>query len=98
MKDCNSLSEEERHRRRMFGSHMTSIDIFTDFIYPDIKEKLNNYIWVDLYAGGGNLILPILKHINRENREEFFRNNIYLFDIQKKMVQECIRNAQFYGI
>ncbi|MEJ2295136.1 MAG: SAM-dependent DNA methyltransferase [Candidatus Lokiarchaeota archaeon] len=98
MKDSNSLSEEERHRRRVFGSHMTSIDIFTDFIYPEIKEKLNKYIWVDLYAGEGNLILPILNYINRENREVFFRNNIYMFDIQKKMVQNCIRNAQSYGI
>jgi type I restriction-modification system DNA methylase subunit len=53
---------------------------------------------VDLFAGEGNLILPILKHIPYEKREDYFKNHIFLFDIQESMVQKCIENAQFYGI
>ena len=84
--------------RRKYGIHLTSKDIFNKYIYPEIKNLLKNYIWVDLYAGEGNLILPILKYISKEERENFFLKHIYLFDTQKKMVDRCIRNAESYGI
>jgi hypothetical protein len=97
MANYNSL-DDEKSRRRTLGTHMTSIDIFSEFIYPEVKEKLQCYIWVDLYAGEGNLILPLLNAIDIEKREDFFREHIYLFDIQKKMVTNCIKNAKEYGI
>jgi len=50
-------------KRREFGAHMTSIDVFKKFIFPEIKNILYNYTWVDLFAGEGNLILPILDEI-----------------------------------
>lgn len=88
----------EKTNRRSLGVHITSIDIFQDYIFPEIKDKLKDYIWVDLFAGEGNLILPILKTISPEERVEFFKNHIYLFDIQPDMVQKCLKNAEVYNI
>ncbi|MFX1356391.1 MAG: N-6 DNA methylase [Promethearchaeota archaeon] len=84
--------------RRTYGLHLTSIDIFNKYIFPEIKHKLLNYLWIDLYAGEGNLILPILEQINKEERIKFFRNHIFLSDSQEKMVKKCIRAAERYGI
>ncbi|MFW9946770.1 MAG: N-6 DNA methylase [Candidatus Odinarchaeota archaeon] len=92
------IGSQEIRNRRKFGMHLTSKDIFYKYIYPEIKQVLNNYIWVDLYAGEGNLILPILDFITPNARENFFLNHIFLFDIQKEMVNKCIKNAESYGI
>jgi len=78
--------------RRKFGAHLTSIDIFEEHILPKIENTLDNYIWVDLYCGEGNLILPILKKIPLEKRNSFFEKNIFLFDVQKDMVEKAINN------
>ena len=43
--------KREKSIKRKFGSHLTSIDIFNQFILPDIKKLLLDYIWIDLYAG-----------------------------------------------
>ena len=52
----------EKSNKRMYGSHLTSTDIFQEYILPDIKPILKDYTWIDLYAGEGNLILPILTY------------------------------------
>jgi hypothetical protein len=95
----NKIEElsENKHRRSL-GFHLTSRDIFLKYIFPEIKEKLWEYLWIDLYAGEGNLILPILDSISSENRIRFFKEHIFLFDIQPQMVQKCITNANNYGI
>lgn len=87
-----------KNHRRTLGVHLTSTNIFLEYIFPEIKDKIYNYIWVDLYAGKGNLVLPILKYIPSEERINFFQNHIYLFDIQPKMVENCIKNAESFGI
>ena len=92
------MDSQEIRNRRKFGMHLTSKDIFYKYIYPEIKQDLKNYIWVDLYAGEGNLILPILNFISQNERNDFFLNHIFLFDIQKEMVNRCIKNAESYGI
>jgi type I restriction-modification system DNA methylase subunit len=84
--------------KRVYGQHFTPLKIFYEFILPEIKDQIYNYIWVDLFAGEGNLILPILDLIPENRRVEFFKNHIFLFDIQKEMVQKCISNAMRYGI
>ncbi|MFW9952084.1 MAG: N-6 DNA methylase [Candidatus Thorarchaeota archaeon] len=89
---------KEKMYRRKFGSHITSAEIFEKFIFPEIKHSLDKYLWVDLFAGEGNLILPILKHISLEKREDFFKNQIFLFDVQEDMVKKCVENAQLYSI
>lgn len=85
-------------KRREFGAHLTSIDIFKKFIFPKIKNILHKYTWIDLFGGEGNLILPILDAIPKSKRTEFFQNHILLFDIQKEMIEKAIENAKSYGI
>ncbi|BAB59862.1 TVG0727696 [Thermoplasma volcanium GSS1] len=85
-------------KRRTLGEHLTSVNIFKEYILPKIKDKINCYTWVDLFAGEGNLILPILDLVPEEKRIEFFRDNIFLFDIQKEMVERAIKNAESYRI
>ncbi len=84
--------------RRSLGVHLTSRDIFIKYIFPDIQDKLWAYTWIDLFAGQGNLILPILNSIPLEKRIQFFIDHIYLCDIQPVMVKNCIINAKNYGI
>lgn len=93
-----SLFFNEKAKRRKFGLHLTSVDIFYRYIFPEIKSILEDYLWVDLYAGDGNLILPILDKIHSDKRESFFQKHIYLFDVQIEMVKKCIENAGKYGI
>ncbi len=89
---------EEKAKRRKYGQHLTSLDIFNKYILPEIENLLKNYLWVDLYAGEGNLILPILKEIQPDERETFFKDHIFLADIHEEMVNKCISNAESYGI
>ena len=93
---ATSISVEKT--RREFGAHLTSVDIFKKFIFPEIKNILHKYVWIDLFCGEGNLILPILEAIPEREREKFFKDHIFLFDIQKEMVEKSIKNAQKYGI
>ncbi len=88
----------EKLNRRTLGVHLTSTDIFRVYIFPEIKQNLKNYIWVDLFAGEGNLILPILEAIPVNERTNFFRDHMYLFDVQFEMVKKCIDNAEKYAI
>jgi len=90
--------KESNHRRRTFGEHFTSTDIFKEYILPYIRDNLYKYIWVDLYAGEGNLILPILNLIPKSERCEFFKQRIFLFDIQRNNTREAIEKAIFYGV
>lgn len=87
-----------RTSRRTLGEHLTSTDTFLEYIYPDIEPILYDHIWVDLYCGEGNLILPILESISEEKRIDFFSKHIFLYDIQKEMVDKSIERAVFYGI
>lgn len=87
-----------KNTRREFGAHLTSINIFKQFIFPVIKDILYKYTWIDLFCGEGNLILPILEAIPKKKRAIFFEDHIFLFDIQKKMIEKSIKNARKYGI
>ncbi|MFX1400391.1 MAG: SAM-dependent DNA methyltransferase [Promethearchaeota archaeon] len=89
---------QEINKRRKFGIHLTSEEIFHKYIYPEIEHLLKGYIWVDLYAGEGNLILPILHYIHPKERQEFFSSHLFLFDVQEEMVEKSVNNAQSYGI
>ena len=93
-----TTSIDIQQNRRQFGVHLTSVDIFKKFIFPEIKNILNKYIWMDLFCGEGNLILPILDAIPKNKRVDFFKDHIFLFDVQKEMVKKSIVNAEKYGI
>ncbi len=86
------------NKRRTYGEHLTSIGIFKKFILPEIEREIYNYRWVDLFCGEGNLILPILELVPEGKRIEFFKKHIFLFDIQKELVEKSILNALKYGI
>ncbi len=92
----NAVSEEKT--RRKFGQHFTSTEILHEFIFPIIESKLHEYLWVDLYAGEGNLLLPILEYIPEKHRIEFFQHHIFLCDIQEKCVLDARKKAMVYGI
>jgi type I restriction-modification system DNA methylase subunit len=85
-------------KRRIYGEHLTSIQVFERCILPEVKDKLYSYLWADLFCGEGNLILPILNLIPPEKRESFFLKHIILFDIQEEMVEKAVKNACSYGI
>lgn len=85
-------------KRRVYGEHLTSIDVFKKFILPEIEKEIYNYRWVDLFCGEGNLILPILELVPEDKRVEFFEKHIFLFDIQEELVEKSISNAVRYGI
>ncbi len=92
------MIENESEKRRSYGAHLTPIKVFSEFILPEISSKLYDYIWIDLFAGEGNLILPILEQIPEGDRVDFFKRHIYLFDIQQDLIERAIENAMKYGI
>ena len=94
----DSTENDKKRFRRQYGIHLTSKEMFKEFIFPHIKDKLNQYLWVDLFAGEGNLILPILEEFYQDERISFFKDHIFLFDIHQEMVHKCIDNAVSYGI
>ena len=70
-------NSEKNTFRRSFGVHLTSSEIFIEHIFPEIQDKLWQYRWIDLYAGEGNLILPILSSIPSKDRIKFFEKHVY---------------------
>lgn len=83
---------------RLFWEYLTNKDIFIKYILPEIKQDLFNYTFVDYYAGEWNLILPILDLIDRNKRIEYFKKHIFLFEVQKNLVNKAIENAYNYWI
>lgn len=98
MVEIKLKDNEKKVIRRTLGMHLTSKDIFRDYIFPSIKEKYYDFLWVDLYAGKGNLILPMLNFIPESKRIKFFFKHLFMFDIQEEMIDKCIENAESYGI
>jgi len=88
---------EDKNRRKL-GIHLTSSKIFKEYIFSEISNKLNDYLWTDLYCGEGNLIFPILDRVPENNRIEFFKEHVFLSDIQEDMIQKCKTKAISYGI
>ena len=92
------IENDEILNRRIFGIHFTPIEIFNKYILPQISNIIYNYTWFDLYCGEGNLILPILNLIPKENRQLFFKEHILCYDISQDAVNKAIDNAISYGI
>ncbi len=92
------MKEDENLNRRIYGIHFTPIEIFNDYILPQISNILYNYMWIDLYCGEGNLILPILNLIPKQDRQSFFKEHVLCYDINPEAVKKAIDNAVSYGI
>ncbi len=89
---------EETSKRRALGVHLTSQETFKSYILPEIKNILHDHAWIDLYCGEGNLIFPILEKIPDGDKVDFFRDHLFLSDIQSSMVEKCRQKADSYGI
>jgi len=88
----------ERKRRRALGEHLTPVRLFQDYILPEVEPLLAQYRWVDLFAGRGDLIFPLLELVPLADRADFFREHIFLYDIQPEMVECCVRRAVQLGV
>jgi hypothetical protein len=88
----------ERKRRRALGEHLTPQQLMRDYILPEIAPVLTQYLWVDPFAGKGDLIFPILEQIPPADRPDFFAEHIRMCDIQPQMVAYCIQRAVALGI
>lgn len=84
--------------KRTYGEHLTPVEIFEEFILPSIKKQIDAFRWVDLFAGKGSLILPMLNLVSKQMRSQFFQKHIRLFDVQEEMVKKAIENAISYGV
>ncbi|MFP3257154.1 MAG: N-6 DNA methylase [Candidatus Nanopusillus acidilobi] len=98
MRDNAIVLNQIVNKHRLFGQHFTPEDIFNEYIFPEIKDRLYDYKFVDLFAGEGNLILPILRHIPEDKRVDYFKKHIFLFDIQSDLIDIAIKRAESYGI
>lgn len=92
------MSAKATQNRRMYGVHLTSTEIFRQYILPEIRDSVFQFSWVDLFAGEGNLVLPILQEVPQDKRVQFFEDHIFLFDILDEMVDRARENAERYGI
>lgn len=89
---------EDKKRRRVYGEHLTPSSLFQEYVLPDLLPLRTHYRWVDLFAGAGNLIFPLLDQTPHPERIEFFREHIFLYDIQPEMVKLCVQKAIQLGI
>ena len=85
-------------QRRLLGSHLTPVNVFTDYVLPDIKPLMHDFVFLDLFCGEGNLILPMLDLIPLSERTDYFRKHIFMCDADPEMVNKAISNASCYGI
>jgi hypothetical protein len=88
----------ERKRRRALGEHLTPSQVFQEYVLPALMPLRTHYRWVDMFAGAGDLIFPLLEQTHPEERTEFFREHVFLYDIQPEMVERCVQRATQLGI
>lgn len=88
----------ERKRRRTLGEHLTPSQMFDTYIAPELLPVLYTYRFVDLFAGRGHLIFPLVEQVPSKQRPDFFREHILMYDVQQEMVEFCVRRAVALGI
>ncbi|MEM3510851.1 MAG: hypothetical protein QXE57_06100, partial [Nitrososphaerales archaeon] len=65
------------------GLFYTPSEVFRKYVLPKLKDSLWDYTWIDLYCGKGDLIIPIVKDIEENNRNKFFSEHVRCFDIDE---------------
>lgn len=83
---------------KRYGEHLTPLDVFERYIKPEVEKRLYDYIWTDMFAGEGNLIIPLLELVPEGHRVGFFRERVFLFDLQEKMVRKTALRLKKLGI
>ncbi|MEZ0290166.1 MAG: N-6 DNA methylase, partial [Sulfolobales archaeon] len=84
--------------RRRYGVFETPVWVFREYIAPRIRDYLYDFVWVDMFCGSGNLILPMLEMVPAGERDDFFRKHIFMYDIIPEMVEKSVENAVRYGV
>lgn len=92
------MRSAERKHRRTFGEHLTPSALFREYVLPELAPLRTQYRWVDLFAGNGDLIFPLLELTPTAERADFFSEHIFLYDIQPDKVEQCVRRAVALGI
>lgn len=89
---------DEKLQKRKRGAFYTPEEILDKYILPKIKPLLWNYVWIDLYCGRGDLIIPIIKCIEKNKRNLFFKEHVKCFDIDKKALSIFKERLKDLGI
>ena len=89
---------KQNSKTKKYGLFLTPVEVFDKYIYDYIKDKINDYAFVDFFCGSGNLVLPLLNHIPLEKRNEYFKSHIFLFDILQNQAEIAIKNAVNLGV
>jgi len=85
--------------RKKHGIHYTPSDVFREHILPRIRDSLEEYTWIDLYCGEGNLILPLLDDIKDDReRNRFFEDHVRGFDIDSTALDTFSSRLRELGI
>lgn len=82
----------------IYNEHLTPSIVFDKYILDEVLPVRARYRWIDLFAGNGDLIFPLLEHTPKSERIEFFREHIFMCDIQPVKVWACIQRAISLGI
>lgn len=88
----------EVRRRRALGEHLTPEQMVRRFILPEILPLRWKYRWVDLFAGEGNILFPLLNEVPPRERCRFFAEHVFMYDIQRDMVERARARAVEMGI
>jgi len=88
----------KRLPKRKQGVFYTPTELFDKYIYPEISDILWDYTWVDLFCGRGDLIIPLLLHIECQERTAFFADHIRCFDVSPMALKELAKRLREIGI
>jgi len=89
---------QKRLTKRKQGAFYTPTELFDKYIYPEISNNLWDYTWIDLFCGRGDLIIPLLSHIDPSERADFFADHIRCFDVDPTALKELSNRLKRMGI
>ena len=89
---------QKRLPKRKQGAFYTPTELFDKYIYPEISDILWDYTWIDLFCGRGDLIIPLLSHIDPRERADFFAGHIKCFDVDLTALKRLSNRLKSMGI
>ncbi|MDW8359221.1 MAG: N-6 DNA methylase [Candidatus Caldarchaeum sp.] len=75
---------EQRILKKKRGSFYTPDEVFERYILPRVRDVLWSFTWVDLYCGRGDLVAPLVRAVDVDERNEFFSEHVRCFDIDEQ--------------
>lgn len=80
---------------KILDEFLSPTKLFKKYIEPEARDMVYEYVWVDLFTDEGDLILRCLTPIERKLC--FLRIRIFLFCIQREIIEKAIKNTERYG-